>query len=85
MRDCDRILYQHSDRHDALISLVDLIYGRAKSLAGMMSVTLSREGFLMQYKKGMPEHHLPFFEGFFLMVLKAYRVSREFGVDTSQC
>jgi len=84
MRDCDRILYQYSDRHDALISLVERIHDRVDVLAGIMRVTLSRPNFLDMYRQGMPENHQEWFAGFLVMVLKAYRVAREFGVDTSE-
>ena len=75
---CDQILDQYADRDDKIISLVDEIGSRAKTLVSIIATCLQASELTKLYDNGVPDVHLDFFRYFLLTTLKSYRVIREF-------
>jgi hypothetical protein len=78
---CNQILDQYADRDDNLISMVDEVSNRSKTLASILSTCLNVPNLSMLYDKGVPDVHIEYFRYFLLSIIKSYRIIRQFGVE----
>jgi hypothetical protein len=77
-QECVQILDRYADRDDALISSLEEVQERAHTLAFLISSPFTAPSLENLYDNGVPDIHIDFFRYFFLSLVKAHRVIRQF-------
>jgi len=77
-QECVQILDRYADRDDALISILEDVQARAHNLAFLISSPFMGPPLDNLYDNGVPDVHIDFFRHFFLSLVKAHRIIRQF-------
>ncbi len=77
-QECVQILDRYADRDDTLISSLEDVQERAHLLAFLISSPFMGPPLEDLYDHGVPDVHIDFFRYFFLSLVKAHRIIRQF-------